>query len=48
MPQSDESGVPQAQVNTALKQGNINFDDPKLSDLQESKTYARWKELLKG
>ena len=47
MPQSDESGVPQAQVNTALEQGNINFDDPEMSDLQESKTYARWKELLK-
>jgi len=33
MPQADDSGVPQAQVNTALKAGNVNFDDPQISDI---------------
>jgi len=37
MPQADDSGVPQAQVNTALGRGNINFDDPKMSDLNKGK-----------
>ena len=36
MPQSDDSGVPQAQVNTALKQGNINFNDPQPQDLKKA------------
>ncbi len=36
MPQADDSGVPQAQVNTALKRGNINFHDPKSQDLKKA------------
>jgi len=34
MPQADDSGVPQAQVNKALERGNINFNDPKLDDMK--------------
>ena len=33
MPQADESGVAQADVNAALASGEINFDNPELSDL---------------
>ena len=48
MPQADESGVSQGDVNQALQQGQVNFDDPELSDLQESKTFDRWRKLVKG
>jgi len=34
MPQADDSGVPQAQVNKALERGNINFNDPNLDDMK--------------
>jgi hypothetical protein len=34
MPQADESGVAQARVNKALELGQINFDDPKPSDVK--------------
>jgi len=34
MPQADDSGVPQAQVNKALERGNINFNDPNLDDME--------------
>jgi hypothetical protein len=34
MPQADESGVRQARVNAELEAGNINFDDPKETDLK--------------
>jgi hypothetical protein len=37
MPQADDSGVPQAQVNTALKSGNINFNDPRPEDADRKK-----------
>jgi len=37
MPQADDSGVPQAQVNTALKQGNINFNNPHPQDAARKK-----------
>ena len=40
MPQADDSGVPQAQVNTALKQGNINFNNPQPQDAARSKKAA--------
>jgi hypothetical protein len=32
MPQADDSGAPQADVNKALEQGKINFDNPQASD----------------
>jgi hypothetical protein len=40
MPQADDSGVPQAQVNTALKRGMVNFDNPSLSDTHGRKKAA--------
>jgi hypothetical protein len=36
MPQADDSGVPQAQVNTALKRGNINFNEPQPQDVKKA------------
>jgi hypothetical protein len=41
MPQADDSGVPQVQVNTALAKGNINFDDPSLRDLKGARPKRR-------
>ena len=37
MPQADDSGVPQAQVNTALKRGNVNFNNPQSRDATRKK-----------
>ena len=35
MPQADESGVEQGRVNTALKQGQVNFNDPSPQDYKK-------------
>lgn len=40
MPQADDSGVPQAQVNKALERGNINFNNPQAQDGVRSKKAA--------
>jgi hypothetical protein len=37
MPQADDSGVPQAQVNKALERGNINFNNPQPQDASRAK-----------
>ena len=37
MPQADESGIAQDKVNQALKRGEVNFNDPQLSDLDKKK-----------
>jgi hypothetical protein len=37
MPQADDSGVPQAQVNKALERGNVNFNNPDPQDAARKK-----------
>lgn len=37
MPQADDSGAPQANVNHVLSKGMVNWNDPKLSDLDSKK-----------
>jgi hypothetical protein len=48
MPQADDSGVAQADVNKALAQGRINFDSPELSDIREARktTPRRLKRII--
>ena len=46
MPQADDSGVKQADVNKALEKGRINFDNAQISDVKESIDRPALKKLI--